>query len=319
MGNSRQIFQQKALDKLKSPARQDTLFSVVPPMGWGILLSVAMVIISALVWSVFGVMADKVSGFGIIVDTAGVSTISSVSGGRVCSLLNKINDRVNREDIVAVIEQEELEQKIFFQVEHLNNSSNEAAVKGNTTELSSLREQQYDRTRVKSPYDGIITNIRVHEGDIVKPGEAIYDIRRDQHRQDIVAIVYLPALTGSKLTEGMTVHISPGAFEQTEEGSLVGRVMSVSAYPVTTDRIVYWTGNRELASWILQQNGGTVVEATVELVKDSETKTGYLWTSMKGPDGQLLPGMTCTAQAIVKRQPPLTKAFNKLAQWVRSD
>ena len=57
----------------------------------------------------------------------------------------------------------------------------------------------------------------------------------------------------------------------------------------------------------------------MELIKDNDTKSGYLWTSILGPDERIRPGMSCTANAVVKRQAPIVKAFDKLSQWVRSD
>lgn len=68
------MFTQKALAKLRSPEELDTLFTVVTPAGWMALAAVLVLVISGVIWSVFGVMAAKVNGFGLIVADGGAAT-----------------------------------------------------------------------------------------------------------------------------------------------------------------------------------------------------------------------------------------------------
>lgn len=319
MKNKEQIFQQKALDKLRSPEKSDHLFSITPSIAWVALAAVAISIFSALIWSVFGIMADKVSGYGMILDAGGAANIAPTSGGRIIAMNFKSGDRVKKGDIVAVIEQSDLEQNLYFQVEQAQEALSNADMDNKTAQLSSIKEQLHRDSNIVSPYDGVVINGRMRVGDIVQAGSTLYDIRLDQSRNDMLAVVYVPVLEGNKIKQGMTIQVSPGAIDSAEYGSLVGRVIDVSDYPVTSERIVYWTGNKEFASWVIQKNGGTVMEVLVELIKDNDTKSGYLWTSILGPDERIRPGMSCTANAVVKRQAPIVKAFDKLSQWVRSD
>lgn len=314
-----QIFQKKAIEKLKSPGRKDELFRVVPPLGWGVLLSVAIVLCSVLIWSFFGILADKVSGYGIITGAGGVVTISPTTGGRVKTLKFAEGAQIRKGDVVAELEQNEMRQNMYLQVEQSRESRSEATLAGKTAELSTVKERYLDTSRVISPCDGTITNIRVREGDIVPTGGVIYDVKMARRLQNLCAVVYVPALEGAKIKQGSTIHISPGAFDSKEYGSLVGRVFDISEYPVTSERISYWTGNKEFASWIATQTKGAFLEVTVELIKDPDTPSGYLWTSVKGGEGKITEGMTCTAQAIVRREAPVVKAFRRLASWIRSD
>ena len=61
------------------------------------------------------------------------------------------------------------------------------------------------------------------------------------------------------------------------------------------------------------------MEAIVELIPDPATKSGYLWTSVRGATDTIVSGMTCTATAITRRKAPLVKAFDRLGQWLRND
>ena len=57
--SSSQIFQQKALDKLKRPEKAGTVFSITNSTGWIALAAVGISLFSVLVWAFFGVMAEQ--------------------------------------------------------------------------------------------------------------------------------------------------------------------------------------------------------------------------------------------------------------------
>lgn len=54
------------------------MFRVVPSLGWVGLATVMIVIFSILIWSFFGIMADKVAGYGIILDKEGINSVSTM-------------------------------------------------------------------------------------------------------------------------------------------------------------------------------------------------------------------------------------------------
>ena len=55
-----------------------------------------------------------------------------------------------------------------------------------------------------------------------------------------------------------------------------------------------------------------------ELVKDPEAPSGYLWTSLKGPNKQVRPGSMVTGFAIKERIAPIEKVFYKIKNVLRS-
>ena len=62
--SSNQIFQQKALDKLKRPEKAGAVFSITNSTGWIALAAVGIALFSVLVWAFFGVMAEQLSVTG---------------------------------------------------------------------------------------------------------------------------------------------------------------------------------------------------------------------------------------------------------------
>ena len=316
--SSSPIFQQKALDKLKRPEKAGAVFSITNSTGWIALAAVSISLFSILVWVFFGVMAEQVTGYGIITDDSGVTNISPISGGRILEMRSKVGDIVKAGDVVAVIEQTQLEQQVYLNEDQAISATSYEDMRARAAQLSSAKEELQHQGQVISPYDGIITSQRMREGQIVQAGSPIYDVDVIES-QDMIGIVFVPALTGNKLKPGSMIQISPGAIDSSLYGSLVGTVIELSPYPVNSDRVVYWTGNKEFANWIVQKCGGAIMEVRVELTRDDDTKSGYLWTTLLGPKEKIQEGMTCTATAIVDRKTPFAYAFDKMGQWLRTD
>ncbi len=316
--SSSQIFQQKALDKLKRPEKAGAIFSITSSTGWIALAAVGISLFSILVWAFFGVMAEQVTGYGIITDDSGVINISPISGGRIVEMRCKAGDRVKKGEVVAVIEQTQLEQQVYLNAEQAVTASSYEDMRSRTAQLASAKEELQHQGQVISPYDGIITSQRMREGQIVQAGAPLYDVDA-MESQDIIGIIFVPALTGNKLKPGSMIQVSPGAIDSSLYGSLVGKVIETSTYPSNSDRVVYWTGNKEFANWVVQKCGGAIMEVRVELTRDDNTKSGYLWTTLFGPKDKIQEGMTCTATAIVDRKSPAAYAFDKMGQWLRTD
>ena len=316
--SSNQIFQQKALDKLKQPEKAGVIFSITTSTGWIALAAVGISLFSVLVWAFFGVMAEKVTGYGIIVDDTGVVNISPVSSGRILETRFKPGEKVSKGDVVAVIDQSELEQQVYLNAEQAHTATSYEDMRARTAQLAATKEQYHHQAQVISPYDGTITTQRLREGEIIQAGAPLYDVDL-QESQDLMSIIFVPAMLGNKIKPGTTIQVAPGSIDSSLYGSLVGTVVSLSEYPVTSDRVAYWTGNKEFANWVVQKCGGTVMEVRVELTRDSDTKSGYLWTTLKGPDEEIKEGMSCAATAIVDRKSPAAYAFDKLGQWLRND
>ncbi|MBO6209326.1 MAG: HlyD family efflux transporter periplasmic adaptor subunit, partial [Schwartzia sp.] len=209
-------------------------------------------------------------------------------------------------------------QQVYLNAEQAHAATSYDDMRARTAQLASAKEELQHQGQVISPYDGVVTSQRMREGQIVQAGAPIYDVDVAES-QDMVGIIFVPALTGNKLKPGSVIQVSPGAIDSSLYGSLVGKVIELSLYPVNSDRVVYWTGNKEFANWVLQKCGGAIMEVRVELTRDNDSKSGYLWTTLEGPKETITEGMTCTATAIVDRKSPFAYAFDKMGQWLRTD
>ncbi|MHB8520221.1 MAG: NHLP bacteriocin system secretion protein [Limisphaerales bacterium] len=104
------IFRKAALEKLSSPEQLDQLMHVTSPQGWIALVAVGAVLLTALVWSVVGQIPTQVYGRGILIRKGGVYLVTARADGHVSQI--RTNSLIRSNDVVAVVEQPELELKI---------------------------------------------------------------------------------------------------------------------------------------------------------------------------------------------------------------
>jgi hypothetical protein len=116
----------------------------------------------------------------------------------------------------------------------------------------------------------------------------------------------------------MVVQISPSGVDTKKDGYLMGVVRDVSMLPVSAVGMTKTLANPNLVTWILDKMKGAVMEVRVDLVRDAESPSGYLWSSIVGDRPDITVGNVCTGQVVVERTPPLEKVFMKLSQWLRN-
>ncbi|WP_245823999.1 HlyD family efflux transporter periplasmic adaptor subunit [Sporomusa malonica] len=319
MEQSRGVFQQKALDRLRSPEELDKLVSITTPLGWVTLAAILLLIFSGMIWAVFGVMATKVNGAGMIIDSNGVANIVPLASGKIVQLHVEMGARIHKGQVVATMIQPATGQDIARVRGEMSTASSIADMTGKAAQLDALFAKQSSEDKIVSSFDGVVTEQKVKLGQLIQAGDPIFGVRLDQEREDLDVVLYVPVLDGKKIMPGMIIQVNPGAVDTSEYGSLIARVNQVSEYPVSSESIYNWVGNKEMTNWITQRGGGAVVEVRGDLIKDKETASGYLWSSVRGSPDPITPGAACTGSIVVKREPPVAKAFRKLTNWLRSD
>jgi len=311
------LFSKEAMDKLRSPEKLDMLLEVTNPVSWMALASMIVMVFSVIVWSVFGAMIVKVEGVGILLDSGGVVTISAPAQGRVEEIFVATGERVRKGDLLMMMDQPEqnVESSMARFDMYLSENSREALVRA--AQYDSKRYQQDLNSYVFSRDDGIVDEISVEHGSTVSAGSTVCTIRRDEERDELAGVLYVPANKGKQIEPGMTVQLAPNGIDTSEEGSLVAVVRSVSQYPVSSSSMMNRLGNQQLVQWMLSKADNAVMEINFDLVKDEESASGYLWTSIVGKHKPVTAGSVCSGSVIVDRKPPIEKVFYKLSQWLR--
>ncbi|MCZ7568691.1 MAG: NHLP bacteriocin system secretion protein [Ardenticatenaceae bacterium] len=268
----RQIFRQVALEQLSSPEQLDQLMQVTNPIGWLALAALGGLLVTAILWGIFGSISTNVAGQGILIAPGGVNNVVSMVSGQVVDIYFDVGDTVEAGQVVARVSQAD----------------------------------QTVRARVVSPYTGHILEIKINEGDLVERGTPIVSVEllEEGHRQDLDAIIYVAPREGKKIKPGMEVQISPSTVKREEFGFMLGKVASVSEFPATYQGMFRLLGSSELVKAL--SAGGAPIEVNVELTPDQETASGYKWSSPQGPPIHIDSGTLCTAGITVSQQRPLS-------------
>ncbi|WP_081608930.1 NHLP bacteriocin system secretion protein [Paramagnetospirillum caucaseum] len=112
MSTNQSIFRQVALERLSTPEQLDQVMRVTSPLSWLMAGSVAVLIVTALIWSLVATIPVKVSAQGILISPGGVLTVSSEHGGRITELLVRSGQRVSVGQLVARLEQPDVRQDL---------------------------------------------------------------------------------------------------------------------------------------------------------------------------------------------------------------
>ncbi|MFN7097717.1 MAG: NHLP bacteriocin system secretion protein, partial [Gammaproteobacteria bacterium] len=118
------------------------------------------------------------------------------------------------------------------------------------------------------------------------------------------AYIYVSAMDGKKVQAGMPAHIKISMAQSEIYGTVMGQVIYISQYPVTTQSLMGTMQNDAIVQNLLQ--GGTAFEVISQLIPDATTKSGYRWTTKKGPPIKLQSGTFCSASIEIEKRHPIS-------------
>lgn len=318
MADGSKIFSRAALDKLRSPDRLDMLLPITTPIGWMSLVAVGLLLISVILWSIFGSFTVRADGKGMILDSGGVTAVTHVAGGKIAHVYVRKGSTIQKGDLIAELEQpqQSADTNMAQYGPQLASSMKDTADR--VYQYKAKLYQQGVSRDVISDYDGIVEDVMIRKGSVISSGTPLCSVRLTKKRSDLTGVMYVPVDKGKRIEPGQTIQLVPNGVDVQESGSLIGVVRTVSNYPVPLQSIQEKVSNPELAKWLLSSGQGAVVEITFVLVKDENNPSGYLWTSFVGEHKPVTAGSFCTGSVIIERRPPIEKVFYKISQWLRN-
>ena len=154
-----QLFRQDVIDRLNSPERLDELLRITSPRGWIALLSLALVILTALAWGIYGTISTKVEGSGIFIDPEGVHPVISLGSGRLSSIRVKVGDIVEVGQLVATMTNPDVQKQLDNQKIMLSALETEYAQEKNLME----KESESKRRVLGAQRDNITSSIKIQD------------------------------------------------------------------------------------------------------------------------------------------------------------
>jgi HlyD family secretion protein len=165
---------------------------------------------------------------------------------------------------------------------------------------------------ITAPVDGTIAEIPAKKGVRVTPQMQLAVV--EQSGSGLQVQAYLPVSKGKRVSKGMNAEISPTSVEREIYGSIKGRVLRVSPFPVSRAELMATIGNEELVGEMLK--AGAPIEATIELEADPATVSGLKWSSSIGPPLRVTPGTMALTSIIVRRQRPVDLIVPIYETWI---
>jgi HlyD family secretion protein len=110
----------------------------------------------------------------------------------------------------------------------------------------------------------------------------------------------------------MEVRIEPANVEREKFGLLLGRVRTISDFPVSAEGMNAILQNPQLVTRFSAHVAPYA--ARVDLVVDGHNPSGYAWTAGRGPQMRLSSGTTATAEVTIRTQAPITLVLPFLRQ-----
>lgn len=107
-----ELFRKEALERISSPERLDQIMQVVSFQRWIPLAAFGTLITAGVAWSVVGRIPVTVEGQGMLVYPRQVVPFQSAGAGRLQALKVKVGDVVKKGQVLATIDQAELQKKL---------------------------------------------------------------------------------------------------------------------------------------------------------------------------------------------------------------
>jgi HlyD family secretion protein len=168
-------------------------------------------------------------------------------------------------------------------------------------QMDSTTEMLNQDTRVLSPIEGRVLEIKVSTGSVLSVGMAVVVIESEGSKLD--ALVYIPVESGKNIKPGMEVRVEPSTVKREEFGTMIGIVVTVSDFPITPQGMAAVLHNDDLVKRFTHD--GPCYAATIRLEQDPGTVSGYRWAVGQGPDIRFTSGTLVRAEITTRKQRPI--------------
>ena len=309
---SQNLFREVSLERLSSPEQLDERIKVTSPRAWLALIAIGCILLSAIAWGFLGSIPTKIGGQGILLNNGGVFSIAHNTPGQVVDVRFKLGDMVKKGDVVARIEVPQLIAEIISRQNALSEMKGKGQIdspkyKAAENQVLELREELDYKSQIVSPIDGRILELNINKGSIIQPGKSLLTLEQYGETVKLEAVIYVSAEQGQRILPGMEAQISPVIVNKEEYGFMLGRVISVSLYPATTQSMMQTLGNENLVSLLAGQGAPLMVR--IDLIPDGKTESGYRWSSPKGSPMSIHSGTLIQSAVITNREKPISKVI----------
>lgn len=173
-------------------------------------------------------------------------------------------------------------------------------------QIAQLDLQLGDNSQIISQYSGRILEITQTPGQVVSAGTRLATIEAENPKSKLVSVTYFPVAEGKKIQAGMTIQITPQTVKRERFGGIVGSVTNISRFPITKEAAASEVGNSEIVEALISEKQEGLIQVFSDLKLDSNTPSGYKWSSSTGPQLKISSGTTTVVRVKVEERAPIT-------------
>jgi HlyD family secretion protein len=179
--------------------------------------------------------------------------------------------------------------------------------------IAQLKTQLKQNGQVIAQKSGQILELAVTPGQIISAGAKVATLEARESSAKIVGLSFFDNGEGKQIQPGMKVEMTPTSVQRERFGGIVGTVGTISPQPVTPEGVVKLTGNPTLAQTLMGKDSKLQVSANLQT--DPTNKSGFHWSSSKGPKFKISAGSTTTVRVTVEERAPITFVLPFLRSW----
>lgn len=185
-------------------------------------------------------------------------------------------------------------------------------------QLSLLEAELEFSSRIISSYQGTVVEVRAFQGQAFNGGEPVLTLElSDSLSQQLQALIYMPPDQGKQIEVGMAARITPQTVKREEYGYMLGSVRKVAEFPSSSQGMLRVLKNDSLVTQFSQ--AGPPIAVFIDFIQDSQTPSGFKWSSSSGPDFKIDSGTLCGGSVEVLTQAPITLAIPYLKKKLGLD
>ncbi len=176
-------------------------------------------------------------------------------------------------------------------------------------ELSEL-ELQREKLTVVAPHTGRILTVPIHRKGWVNPGDLlVWAEHRTPGDDGHILYGYFTSAKDQRIRVGQTAQVRLNNVDYKRYGELLVKVADVWTFPVSSHELYKIVGNQNIVNFLTQEGGEAAVQVLFEPIADSNTPTGYKWTSREGPPELLDSGTIGHAKVSISSRRPIEFVF----------
>ncbi|MCR4646233.1 MAG: HlyD family efflux transporter periplasmic adaptor subunit [Oscillospiraceae bacterium] len=339
------IYRKAALDKLSSPEQLDKAVTIISPSFWIAAIGGGVIVVAALIWSVFGRLPINVETSGVFMDVQGMGNVVTEQTGIVSEVCVGEGDAVEKGQELLRLDTKDIDEELADlekrrdAVDAVTFDSGQDVITADNRELVQIKAQKAAagetsgnadlKTRFISAKANALDRIDLEIADLQQIRDG-YTIRSGVNG----IVVGMNAAPGTVLQAGAVVcHVSAEgnsnaviSYVPATEGRKLKEGMQTIIYPSTVNRQEY--GHMEgvvtyVSSYVssyeemvnqlgddatvqIFQQSGPVIKIICEPTPDPATVSGYKWSNKKGSKVELIQGTIVQMDVVTDRKAPIT-------------